>query len=82
MAEYLDEVKKDEGNLKALKRQTKMSNKLHKLSGFIESKIMKDKNLEDTKVDQELRKSDAAISKSMLTGSQSSQSNDEIDFEF
>lgn len=82
MAEYLDEVKKDEGNLKALKRQTKMSNKLHKLSGFIESKIMKDKNLEDTKVNQELRKSDAAISKSMLTGSQSSQSNDEIDFEF
>lgn len=81
MAQYLDEVKGSETNLKALKRQTRASNKLHKLSSFIETKIMKDKKTADTVVNQEIRRSDAAISKSMFTGSSSSNS-DDVEFDF
>ena len=62
MAEYIDEVKATETNSKALKRQTKMSSKLHKLSDRINHPFAKDENI----YYGEMRKADASLSKTML----------------
>lgn len=62
MAEYVDEVKATETNSKALKRQTKMSSKLHRISDKINHTFSKDENI----YYNEMKKADASLSKTML----------------
>ena len=62
MAEYIDEVKATETNSKALKRQTKMSSQLHRISDKINHTFAKDEGTYYT----EIKKADASLSKTML----------------